>query len=218
MNCTIGGKDLRQTDSKMQIRCVNEKYPVWELTELALPKLDVDALRDYESTSALPISKKRKSMLLDWNNANHFYFKECLIQRKAMIQDYIKSGHAYEECEELLRMWPDKFHRFDWGTGELSTQIIYDSKEFYMDSHIDNRMVVGVMIVNLQDNPENSGTNFHGDPHTKKHWYSGLTRRNTGVFFLNNWNTWHSVQNNGHQRLICYDIMHLGEMFKLSTT
>ena len=199
----------------MEIRCVDPEYPVWELTKLELPDLNVNALRGDKSNSALPINTKREPMMLDWSNQNHFNFKERWIERKAILQDYIKSGRAYEECDEIMPMWPNKFNMFDWGTGEDSVQIIHDRTGFHMGPHIDNRMVVGVMIVNLQDNPEGSGTNFHVDRNTPEHWYSGPTRRNTGIFFLNNWNTWHSIQNNGHDRLICYDIMHLGEMFRL---
>ena len=198
----------------MEIRCIDKAYPVWELTKLELPSLNVTELKGKENNSKLPINSKREPMYLDWSNSNHFHFKETWVKRKELVQEYLKSGRAYEECIELMPMWPNRFAKFEWGTGEGSVQIIHDRTGFHMGPHIDNREVVGVMIVNLQDNPEGSGTNFHVDRDTPEAWYSGPTKRNTGVFFLNNWNTWHSVQNNGHDRLICYDIMHLGEMFR----
>ena len=197
----------------MDIRIINSDYPIWEITNFDLPDLVLNELLDSDEVKRLEINAKREPRYLNWGNSNHFDFKEKWFGHTQKIQRYLQSGLAYEECTELLSMWPTKFERFEWGAGERSIQIIHDRTGFKMAPHIDNRMVIGVLLINLQDNPEGSGTTFHKDPGSISPWHQGPTSKCTGVFFLNNWNTWHSIENNGEYRLIAYDIMPLQNMF-----
>ena len=197
----------------MHLSIINKDYPVWELTEFDLPELAIDSLLDTSVANVLQNNSKREPNHLDWDNPNHFHFKERWFGHTNKIQKYLKSERAYEECTELLSMWPNRFERFEWGQGEQSIQIIHDRSGFKMSPHIDNRMVIGVVIINLQDNPKDSGTTFHKEPLVSSPWYNGPTKKGTGVFFLNNWNSWHSIENNGVDRLIAYDVMPLSNMF-----
>ena len=82
-----------------------------------------------------------------------------------------------------------------------------------MSRHIDNRFVLGVLIINLQDNPDSTCTNFwsnnweDNDP-----WYKSPTKKGTGVFMLNSWNTRHSIEispNESEPRLIGYQTINI---------
>jgi len=68
-----------------------------------------------------------------------------------------------------------------------------------MPAHIDSRIVLGVLIINLQDNPENSGTYY------EQLDYRAPTQKGTGTFMLNHINTLHSINQPGPtDRLIGY--------------
>tara|TARA_Y100000385_G_C13096050_1_gene641378 strand:+ start:919 stop:1533 length:615 start_codon:yes stop_codon:yes gene_type:complete len=204
----------------MEISIQSEKVPVWELSNVTLPDLDVPALYNNSTEKLLPMSQKREPMDLVEGNDNHLKFQTEWLKHCDTIQTFLKDGSAYKECVELQPMWPNGFARFDWPRHLSCIQIMHDRDGFNMGSHIDNRTVVGVVIINLQDNPIGSGTSFHRytDPHNvEDSWYQGPTKKGTGVFFLNNWNTWHSVNNSGGgDRLIAYNIIPLSNMFQLN--
>ena len=79
-----------------------------------------------------------------------------------------------------------------------------------MEPHLDNRDVFAVVIVNLQDNPEGTGTkmlNPFGITKRKQDEvvYQGPIEKGTGILMFNNWNTWHSIENYSQEnRLIAY--------------
>ena len=84
-------------------------------------------------------------------------------------------------------------------------------------------VVIAVLIVNLHDNPEGTGTKFVNNPYEKHTyenykenlWYEGPTKKGTGLFFLNNWNTWHRIENDtGKTRYIAYETLHVSQMLR----
>jgi len=87
-----------------------------------------------------------------------------------------------------------------------------------MHPHIDNREVIGVLIVNLHDNPKGTGTKFVNNPYEEREevvWYEGPTKKDTGIFFLNNWNTWHKIENHtGKTRYIAYETLHMSQLLR----
>ena len=79
-----------------------------------------------------------------------------------------------------------------------------DKPSWKMDKHLDNRIIAGVLIINLVDNPEETGTKFSPtfDEVTK---YQAPTKKGSGIFFLNSHNMWHSIENNSDRnRYILY--------------
>ena len=45
--------------------------------------------------------------------------------------------------------------------------------------------------------------------------YQGPTEKYTGVFMINNWNTWHSVQNmSGEDRYVGYQTLNIINFFR----
>ena len=96
---------------------------------------------------------------------------------------------------------------------DTKPDILNDLPGFNMSRHIDNRFVLGVLIINLQDNPDSTCTNFwsnnweDNDP-----WYKSPTKKGTGVFMLNSWNTRHSIEispNESEPRLIGYQTINI---------
>ena len=52
-------------------------------------------------------------------------------------------------------MWPSGFNKLSWEEEpHKCVSIVKDSAGFFMHPHIDNREVIGVLIVNLHDNPK----------------------------------------------------------------
>ena len=100
-------------------------------------------------------------------------------------------------------MWKGRLKDLSWPDPEYSpVDVLLDKPGFMMDPHVDNRFVLGVVIINLQDNPKDSGTYFD------QMEYSGPTQKGTGTFMLNHTNTLHSINQPGPtNRLIGYQII-----------
>ena len=75
-----------------------------------------------------------------------------------------------------------------------------------MGTHFDNRNVVGVLIINLQDN-------IHGSTYFNQIDYTSPTAKHEGVFFLNHNNTTHSIDWKGTKdRFIGYHTIQLRDI------
>ncbi len=88
----------------------------------------------------------------------------------------------------IQHMWPRGLDTIDMNSNH-KYEILKCPPKFRMNNHVDNREVLGVIIINLIDNPEGSGT--------KIGTYTSPNKKGTGVFFLNSQYTEHMIENKG---------------------
>tara|TARA_B100000073_G_scaffold89545_1_gene70448 strand:- start:980 stop:1591 length:612 start_codon:yes stop_codon:yes gene_type:complete len=83
-------------------------------------------------------------------------------------------------------MWPRGLDNIDLNSNH-KWELLKCPPNFKMGKHIDNREVLGVIIINLVDNAEGSGTKIGS--------YTAPNKKGTGVFFLNSQHTEHMIEN-----------------------
>tara|TARA_B100001057_G_scaffold191393_1_gene192309 strand:+ start:3058 stop:3672 length:615 start_codon:yes stop_codon:yes gene_type:complete len=198
---------------------INNEYPVWEVQGFHLPVLDIEWPEENLTASNLPVNKRRVPASLDENSDNHRNFARHWDSHTKDIWEHLCLDNTIKnEQPEILGAWPRGFKNFKWGGAMHSLHVIKDKNEFKMTGHMDNREVVGVLIINLQDNPPGTGTTFHTKPYSKNDenvWYEGPTEQFSGIFMINNWNTWHSVRNmSGKDRYIGYQTLNIASFFR----
>lgn len=188
----------------MQINPTINDYPVFELSDVDLPDIIIDNKLAYEENLLSSVSNKRKEITDIPEN-----FLERWHQHGATLEKFITDPQLQINTPEIGAMWFGKNQKFKWNN-EYPPRILLDSAGFYMEPHLDNRDVFAVVIVNLQDNPEGTGTkmlNPFGITKRKQDEviYQGPIKKGTGILMFNNWNTWHSIENYSQEnRLIAY--------------
>ena len=197
----------------LKIKSVSEYYPVWELSGFETSELNISFPEKREKEAPLPINKKRIPVPLPEEETD---FCRKWQKSTSKIVEYLRSEQCIKDCPEVHGMWPNGFHRLTWDEPHKCVSIVKDSAGFFMHPHIDNREVIGVLIVNLHDNPKGTGTKFVNNPYEEREevvWYEGPTKKDTGIFFLNNWNTWHKIENHtGKTRYIAYETLHINQL------
>ena len=207
----------------MKLEVINESYPVWEVTDFNLPEVELEWPEENTevSKSKLAINRLRIPTSLDDNIPQHKKFAKQWDKHTQQIHEYLCKDKAFEEAPELTSSWPRGFENLKWpqASNHISTiELLKDKPDFFMTPHIDNREVIGVLIINLQDNNPGSGTTFHDRPYgknTENIWWEGPTKKHSGVFIINNWNTWHSIKNFGAEdRFIAYQTLNIINFFR----
>ena len=173
----------------MQYKQIHIDYPVWDIKGFRLPEIDW-------------IEGDAFDQLIRSNEYGEFNSPEGL--RKHLIY---QSKYDYEwfldawnthtsQLEQMLlntdllivdQMWKGHIKKLHWPQHDKNTDFLLDKPNFKMGNHLDNRYVLGVLIINLQDNPEGSGTYIKELDHTTS------SEKGAGVLILNNYNTYHSI-------------------------
>lgn len=83
-------------------------------------------------------------------------------------------------------MWPRGLDNIDLNSNH-KWEILKCPPNFKMGKHIDNREVLGVIVISLVDNAEGSGTKIGS--------YTAPNKKGSGVFFLNSQHTEHMIEN-----------------------
>ena len=175
----------------MNLNLIDDKFPVWEITEWQLPEVDYTEVSAYDQSS-----KHYKSS--DLRCKVNAYID---MSQGVTIQEMLKDS----DLRVLDQMWKGHLNRLQWPMG--NNNILLDKPGFNMSEHIDNRFVIGVLIINLQDNPIGSGTVF------TELEYTSPTKKGTGIFFLNHINTEHKIYQPGPEdRLISYQTVTLDNL------
>jgi hypothetical protein len=173
---------------------VSEDFSVWEISGFDLPDIEVDSGKLYHQADCIPplrnvveITKNKELFYSTWE------------KNTKIIEDKVK----LDSIGNLLinQMWKDAIQNFkwhDWG----SVRILSDKPKYIMDSHFDNRLIFGVLIINLIDNTDS--TEFENG-------YKAPTKKGTGIFMMNN-NDLHRIQVTtdrliGYQTLIVKDCL-----------
>lgn len=100
-------------------------------------------------------------------------------------REHVKDLYSYINSQDVLvldQMWKGRLKTLQ---PPPNLELICDKPGLSMGPHIDNRNVVGVLIINLKDN--SSGTRIY------ELNYEGPKKKGTGMFILNNYNTTHSI-------------------------
>ncbi len=176
----------------MNIDLVDSHTPLWKITDWKVPHIDYTQTHAYDQNSKHYKSSDLRQTI---NSGIDLYGQEHVIQEMLRNNDSIL----------LDQIWKGHLKRLHWPKGNYS--LLVDKPGFNMPAHVDNRFVLGVLIINLQDNPVGSGTFFtHLD-------YGGPIKKGTGVFFLNHENTSHSINQPGPgDRFIMYQTLTLDNL------
>ena len=175
----------------MNIELIDENFPVWKITDWQVPDIDYTESHTYDQSSKYYTS----------SDLRHTVNTSIDMSQGINIQEMLKDS----DLLVLDQMWKGHLNRLKWPEG--STNILLDKPGFKMGDHIDNRYVIGVLIINLKDNPIGSGTYF-----TELN-YGGPTKKGTGLFFLNHDNTKHNIVQPGPEdRLIAYQTLTLDDL------
>ena len=162
-------------------------YPVWEIRGFDLPEIDLilgNKIAGHDFRYDLELGENEPSAIDEF-----FYYWQ---KHTNDILDHIKVS----DLPVLDQMWKGSIKNLN---SNENIQLFCDKPGLHMGEHIDNRHVVGVLIINLQDN--NAGT------YINELEYNGPTEKGTGMFILNNYNSSHSIHlsnNNEQDRYIGY--------------
>ena len=183
----------------MRLKLIDNDFPVWEVSEFHVPKYmftgDDTYDQGYESDT-VHLRKESKPGI------DKLDFCDAWDANTTILEKYIQGDIS--NIEEVRQMWMKSLSKFRMPKFKDVGVVIQDGEGFDMSPHIDNRHVFGVLIINLEDNPEGSGTRF------LELGYEGPVLKGTGVFMLNNWNTTHAITNPGPgPRLIGYQMLHI---------
>jgi hypothetical protein len=169
--------------------------PIWEIHDFFVPDItdwkDGEAFEQYnskllETNNRIELSPKNSnfiSLLKDIDNVREYIINQG-------VKDYDLNSLWFDHLNNLV---PAKNLRF-----------LCDKPGWEMFRHLDHRAHAGVLIINLIDNPENTGTMF-GNSQLGEVEYTSPIGKGSGVFFLNTHNAWHSVSNlSDRNRYILY--------------
>lgn len=184
----------------MSTKCSNidPAYPVWEISNFNLPQNVYTQHNTFYQEGFDSANLRQECKHLDENFATQWY-NNC-----------VNIEHMLKNCtlDVVKSIWYDKIKNdFNWPKeNQAKVNILLDKQNFSMSSHLDNRYVLGVLIINLQDNT--CSTFFD-----EMNWQSP-TQKGTGVFMLNHINTLHSIHNNTtHDRIIGYQTITIDSFY-----
>lgn len=153
----------------MKIEMIGEKFPVWEIEGFDLPEIYVDSGEEYYQADSIPPLRNNVN-IISYIKQQEFY--SAWEKNTKLIEEKIKS----EDVLILRQMWMDKLKTFKWPNRD-SVRILADKAGYKMQYHFDNRLIFGVLIINLIDNV--NSTKF-------KNGYEGPVKKGTGIFIMNN--------------------------------
>lgn len=160
----------------MKINMVAEDFSVWEIKGFDLPDITVDSGELYHQADSIPPLRSSVDIT---NNKELFY--STWESNTKIIEEQVKK----DAVNNLLvkQMWMDAIHNFKW-SDRGSIRILSDKPNYIMTPHFDNRLIFGVLIINLIDNIDS--TEFQNG-------YKSPTKKGTGIFMMNN-NDYHKIQ------------------------
>jgi hypothetical protein len=194
----------------MEYNQIHTDYPIWDIKDFILPDINwkesevFDQLIRSNEYGEFNSPKGLRKNLIHTNNDDY--------------QNFLDAWNGYTvQLEQMLittdllivdQMWKGHIKRLHWPQHDKNTDYLLDLPNFKMGEHLDNRYVLGVLIINIQDNPEGSGT------HIKELDHAGTTEKGTGLLILNNYNTYHSVMQPGPgDRKIGYQTLTIDHLY-----
>ena len=166
--------------------------PLWEIQGWDLPDADFTPDKPHEHSDGLALTSLRVEMLRP-------YPEDWTEQWNKNISEL---NNIVQKTDKLLinQMWKNWWDNFSIPTD--NALVINDKDGMNMGYHIDNRAILGVLLINLQDNQDS--TIFMDD-------YKAPTSKGTGFFMLNN-NQKHKIIVT-KDRLLVYQTLTVSSMF-----
>ena len=174
--------NIPKLDSVMvELNLIKEEYPVWSVENFDIPNLNLTEHAEDDSREALlSINEKRKPSRLNKDDSLHQEFADAWTRNTNDIMSWLKDDEFISKVPEIKHMGQEDFLVLNGPTPFMTVDIIKDSWVFY-GIHVDNREVVGVLIVNLQDNPRGRNKVYNDTKsRTKKEprtWYMGPEKK-----------------------------------------
>lgn len=189
----------------MTLKMIRPDVPVWKINNFYLPEVS------FENENAIDQGNNQDRYMSSIKDSDKDSFKKAWLENISVIvqhiQDQAKTQLVYDMWLNFLK---------DLKVDSLP-DIFIDRPGFNMGKHIDNRFIIGTVIVNLKDNPKSSGTHFWNSIDEPIPWYSGPVKKHTGILMLNNVNTLHSININKNEedvRHIAYENICVSDLFK----
>ena len=183
-----------------------EKYPLWVFSGLDFPEIPDDL--EYHSMQGENILLQDEKYFKRLIAKDNEYQKEILQEiwlaieeiKKAPVSTIVKK---YFEEYWVCRQW-------DFKKEELYTEIVKDSKDFHMGTHLDNLYVKFNAMANLKDNvdstqfhiiPQPTWVNFNKFEKSMTSW-TGPTEKGTGYFWFNHPALYHDIHITQDNRMV----------------
>ena len=180
---------------------------IWELNDIQFPDLKLKEIPEarwhpFETSLWKEQRKKLDTQGGTFEPKYLDFVKELevqLIEANKIIREEV-----YKD-KKLIELWPQRLDKIDLMNGLPAWHILDCPANFKMRDHIDNREVLGVIIINLEDNPKGSGT-IIGE-------YQAPDKKGSGLFFLNSHMTPHRIQNvSDENRYIFYSSLSIWQL------
>jgi hypothetical protein len=177
----------------MKMTSVHNEIPVWEVSDFDLPHVDWVDTGCNDQGNNNPLKELRRVCNVGLNSQAYTDFTDAWDGHTTYLENFLRED--VNKHEFFKPIWMDRLDNITFTPLTTSLVVIQDLPGFQMSRHIDNRFVLGVLIINLQDNPKSTCTNFWSNNlDDKEPWYKSSTKKGTGVFMLNSWNTRHSIE------------------------
>lgn len=161
---------------------IHPAYPIWEV-EFDLPDVEWQQREGFHQKGTVNLRYSLGAEL----NERHKFLAAWKSQLFSKVLKYLKQDNLPVVVEKMWREYLKSIY-FPGGF-EPYLELLVDKPGFQMDIHEDNRFIVGVLIINLKDNP--CGTHFRDID------YIGPKEKGKGIFFLNHSNTAHGIEQPG---------------------
>ncbi|MDA8940498.1 hypothetical protein N9H34_00045 [bacterium] len=179
----------------MKINMVSKDFSVWEIEGFDLPEVSFDNGDHYDQGAGDP--ELRNSVNIIGDSSNFFATWKKYTDE---LEEKVKKDSANNIL--LRQMWMDELEKFKWAdTGTV--RLLKDFSGFNMYYHVDNRLILGVLLINLIDNVDS--TEFENG-------YVAPKKKGTGIFMLNN-NDYHKI-NVTTDRLVGYQTLSVKDCLK----
>ena len=161
----------------MKANLISKDFAVWEIEEFDLPEVSFEVGEVYEQGANDP--RLRNTVHIpDADESNSFYSvwnKHTDLLEKQIKKDSINNLTVWQ-------MWINEVENFKWGDSG-TVRILSDSPGFNMHYHVDNRLIFGVLLINLIDNTDST---------VFENGYVAPSKKGTGIFMMNN-NDYHKI-------------------------
>lgn len=162
---------------------IHPAFPIWEV-EFDLPDVDWQVREGFHQVGTVNL---RYLLGFEHLEQKHKFLASWKAQLFSKVIKYFREDNLPMVVQKMWRGYLQSLY-FPGGF-EPYVKFLLDKPGFSMEPHEDNRYIVGILIINLQDNP--CGTYF------KDIDYVAPKEKGKGVFFLNNSNTAHGIEQPG---------------------
>lgn len=171
---------------------MGHSMPVWEIEDFPMPDINIEDCVELEALDQRNerLRKTNKRISLSYNFTEDM--KHIWSNNIQVFNDYMKTKGYSDYSMEYI--WFDRLLKSNVSPLVEHIYMLCDKPGWDMGMHLDNRNIFGVLILNLVDNPPGTGTQF-ARYHDSDIVYSGLTKKSSGVFFMNTSETWHAIKN-----------------------